>query len=182
MKSIILASTNPVKRDAVLTGFLRMFPNDEFYIQGIAVPSGVSDQPLDSGETLQGALNRSARAAAARPEADYWVGIEGGVENLAGKLAAFAWVVVRSNQGLGKSRTGTFFLPPAVTELIRAGKELGEAGDLVFGRINSKTENGAVGLLTRDVIVRAELYAHAVVLALIPFKNGDLYEERKNNG
>jgi non-canonical (house-cleaning) NTP pyrophosphatase len=41
MKSIILASTNPVKRDAVLTGFLRMFPHEEFFINEISVPSGV---------------------------------------------------------------------------------------------------------------------------------------------
>jgi inosine/xanthosine triphosphatase len=175
MKSIILASTNPVKRDAVLTGFLRMFPDDEFYINSLETPSGVSDQPLDSRETLQGALNRSAQAAAVHPEADFWVGIEGGVENMEGDLAAFAWVVVRSSQGLGKSRTGTFILPPTVAELILAGKELGEADDIVFGRTNSKVENGAIGLLTGDIINRAELYAHAVVLALVPFKNTELY-------
>jgi len=175
MKAILLASTNPVKRDAVLTGFLRMFPDDEFYINSVDVPSGVSDQPLDNRETLQGALNRSAQAAALYPDADFWVGVEGGVEMLNGDLSAFAWVVVRSRQMLGKSRTGTFFLPPAVAELVLAGKELGEADDIVFGRANSKTENGAVGLLTGDVINRAELYAHAVVLALVPFKNVALY-------
>jgi inosine/xanthosine triphosphatase len=91
------------------------------------------------------------------------------------ELAAFAWVVVRNRQGVGKSRTGTFFLPPAVAELIEQGKELGEADDIVFGRTNSKSENGAIGLLTGDVIDRAELYAHAVVLALVPFKNRELY-------
>jgi inosine/xanthosine triphosphatase len=52
---------------------------------------------------------------------------------------------------------------------------LGEADDIVFGRKNSKTENGAIGLLTGNVINRAELYAHAVVLALVAFKNGELY-------
>jgi inosine/xanthosine triphosphatase len=175
MHSIVLTSTNPVKRNAVLTGFLRMFPDSEFYINSIEAPSGVSDQPLDSHETLQGALNRSAQAQEKFPDADFWVGIEGGVEPMAQGLASFAWIVVRSRLGLGLSRTGTFFLPPAVAELIREGKELGEADDIVFGRTDSKSENGAIGLLTGNIIDRAELYAHAVVLALVSFKNTDLY-------
>jgi inosine/xanthosine triphosphatase len=175
MKSIVLASNNPVKRDAVLTGFLRMFPDEEFFINSVISPSGVSNQPLSNLETLQGALNRSEQAFANHPDADFWVGIEGGVESLNGELAAFAWVVVRNRDGVGKSRTGTFFLPPAVAKLIEQGKELGEADDIVFGRTNSKSENGAIGLLTGDVIDRAELYAHAVVLALVPFKNRELY-------
>ena len=51
----------------------------------------------------------------------------------------------------------------------------GDADDVVFERSNSKQANGAVGLLTGDVITRASLYAHAVVLALIPFRNMELY-------
>ncbi len=90
-------------------------------------------------------------------------------------MAAFAWIVVRSQEMIGKARTGTFFLPPAVAELIRQGKELGEADDIVFGRSNSKQENGAVGLLTDNVIDRTQLYEHAMILALIPFKNESLY-------
>ena len=90
-------------------------------------------------------------------------------------MAAFAWIVVRSKEMMGKGRTGTFFLPHAVAELIRQGKELGEADDIVFGRSNSKQENGAVGLLTDNAIDRVQLYEHAVILALIPFKNEALY-------
>jgi non-canonical (house-cleaning) NTP pyrophosphatase len=104
------------------------------------------------------------------------VGIEGGVAEKKGEMEAFAWVVIRSREGLeGKGRTGTFFLPPAVQELVNAGKELGEADDIVFGRENSKQQNGAVGLLTGDVIDRTHYYTEAVVLALIPFKNKRLY-------
>jgi len=52
-KQIVVASTNPVKLLAVLNGFQRMFPGDEFEIQGVSVPSGVSDQPLSDAETLR---------------------------------------------------------------------------------------------------------------------------------
>jgi non-canonical (house-cleaning) NTP pyrophosphatase len=55
---------------------------------------------------------------------------------------------------------------------------LGEADDIVFGRSNSKQDNGAVGLLTDNVIDRAQLYEHAMILALIPFKNELLYAQQ----
>ena len=152
-----------------------MFPGEEFQVQTVAVPSGVSDQPASDEETLRGAINRAANAAAARPDADYWAGIEGGVEARDGEMAGYAWIVVRAQGLTGKGRTGTFFLPRRVAELVRQGLELGDADDAVFGRANSKQDNGAVGLLTGNVIDRAALYEEAVVLALIPFRNPELY-------
>ncbi len=175
MITLVVASTNPVKLQAAANGFQRLFPGSELNVVAANVPSGVAHQPMSDDETLRGALNRSANAQAAHPAADYWIGIEGGIQPIGLGMAAFAWIVVRSKEMIGMGRTGTFFLPPAVTELIRQGKELGEADDIVFGRTNSKQENGAVGLLTDNVIDRAQLYEHAMILALIPFKNEALY-------
>jgi len=174
MKTVIVASHNPVKIQATANGFRAMLGED-FRVNPVPVSSGVSSQPLSDEETLRGALNRTERAAAIAPDADYWVGIEGGLEARADELAAFAWVVVRSRVTTGKGRTASFFLPDQVTALVREGKELGEADDIVFGRENSKQENGAVGILTADVIDRVKLYEQAVILALIPFKNPQLY-------
>jgi inosine/xanthosine triphosphatase len=111
----------------------------------------------------------------AAPAADYWVGIEGGAEPRDGQLGVFAWVVVFDRERQGQGRSGEFFLPEKVAELVRSGVELGEADDRVFGRSNSKQQNGAVGLLTADVVDRAGLYVPAVIFALIPFKNPQLY-------
>jgi inosine/xanthosine triphosphatase len=174
-KTIVVASTNPVKIRAVREGFQRMFPDQRFEMSGVAAPSQVSDQPFSDEETLRGALNRAHGAALLSPQADYWVGIEGGIEEHDQEMAAYAWIVILGQDMTGKSRTGIFYLPPRVAELIRQGKELGEADDIVFGRSNSKQENGAIGLLTGDVIDRVQLYEHAVILALVPFKNPGLY-------
>jgi inosine/xanthosine triphosphatase len=175
MKEIIIASTNPVKTQATLNGFRRMFPEEEFSIEQVSVPSGVSSQPRSDQETITGSLNRANRAAQGNPAADYWVGIEGGIDEWGEEIVAFAWVVVKGPNLTGKGRTGTFYLPKEVSHLIRQGKELGEADDIVFNRINSKRENGAVGILTGNAIDRAKLYEEAVILALIPFKNPGLY-------
>ena len=129
-------------------------------------------------ETLTGAVNRVNNAREAHPEADYWIGIKGGVEAHEGELSAFAWVVVRSETGIGKARSGMFYLPGVVADLVAQGMELGAADDLVFNQSNSKQEAGAIGLLTANAVDRAQLYEQAVVLALVRFRNEALYQQQ----
>ena len=175
MKKVIIASKNPVKIQAVRNGFEQMFPDQEFEFHGVSVDSGVSDQPMSSDETFTGAKNRADNASLQDPDADFHVGIEGGIEQRDGEMAAFAWVVIKLNSTYGKSKTGTFYLPRKVVELVNQGKELGEADDIVFDRTNSKQKSGAVGILTGDIIDRTSYYKEAVILAAIPFRNSDLY-------
>jgi len=173
---VIVASKNPVKIDAVKSGFNKMFPDDTIQCTGKNVPTGVDEQPKSDKETFQGAMNRAMNARQEFPEADYWVGVEGGIsieEN--DQMNAFAWVVVLSEDQIGKGKTGMFYLPKPIATLIKEGKELGVADDIVFGKTNSKQKQGAVGLLTGEVINRAGYYTEAVILALIPFKNPQLY-------
>jgi inosine/xanthosine triphosphatase len=131
---------------------------------------------MSEKETLEGATNRAENVSIIFPKADYWVGIEGGLEEIDNAMVAFAWMVVKSKNGkLGKGKSASFFLPNKVAELIKLGKELGEADDIVFGRTNSKQSNGAVGILTGDVLTRTTYYEPGIILALIPFKNLELY-------
>jgi inosine/xanthosine triphosphatase len=177
MKKVVIASKNPVKIQSVRDGFKKMFPDLTVEFSGVSVGSGVSDQPMSNDETLKGAKIR-AKNASTHPDfvdADFYAGIEGGIEKVNGEMEAFAWVVITSGDIVGKSRTSTFFLPKQVVELIEQGKELGEADDIVFDRHNSKQKSGAVGILTENVIDRTYYYTEAVVLALIPFRNRDLY-------
>lgn len=176
MKRIIVASKNPVKLNATLAGFQRMFPEENFEVEGISVSSGVSDQPKSDRETYQGALNRLRCASELMSTSDFWVGIEGGVEEKESDIEAFAWVCIQSSDGkFGKGKTGVFYLPSQIAELVRQGKELGDADDIVFGTVNSKQESGAIGFLTNNAVDRTKYYMDAVMFALIPFKHGHLY-------
>ncbi|WP_017730350.1 inosine/xanthosine triphosphatase [Nafulsella turpanensis] len=173
---VVVASRNPAKIKAAELGFSRMFPDQEFVFDGISVASGVADQPMTDDETFMGALHRALTAQQEQPEADYWIGLEGGLQEEGDDFYAFAWIVLIGPKGMqGKSRTGTFVLPLEVAELVRDGKELGEADDIIFGKTNSKLSSGAIGILTHGLIDRAEYYAGAVAMALIPFKNPELY-------
>jgi len=187
MPTIIIASNNPVKIDATRQGFEAMFAGSEHHFQGVDVPSGVSHQPMTDAETLAGARTRAENARAARPDANFWVGIEGGVEDRRMKaeggrmknegMLAFAWVVILGIELSGEARTGTFQLPPEIVRLVRQGVELGHADDIVFGRTNSKQKDGAIGILTDGLIDRTAYYEQAVMLALVPFKKCELYQE-----
>ncbi len=179
---IIVASANPTKVNAALLGFQRLFPNQNFTAKGISVPSGVSDQPMNDAETFEGALNRAKNARKVLEGAEFWVGIEGGLTyNIAGKMEAFAWIVVLSKENpkiIGKARTASFEIAAPIEDLIHQGYELGHADDLVFRDDNSKQKSGATGLLTDNVMNRTLLYEMAMILALIPFKNKDLYSQK----
>ncbi len=154
---VIIASKNPVKREAVVKAFEKCF-NETTHFDAVDVPSGVSDQPMSDDETREGAFNRAQYARAADPDADYWVGIEGGVQPGINGLHAFAWIVIIDKTMKGEARTTTFQLPDKVKELVNRGIELGTADDIVFSQRNSKQRNGAVGLLTNNVITRSTLY------------------------
>ena len=175
MRTVVIASGNPVKIQAVAAGFNRLFPGETFSFEGLDLPSGVSDQPYGDQETLTGAVNRARAAQKQRPQAHFWVGVEGGVAGSGGELMAFAWVVILDERRAGRSRTGVFFLPPEVARLVHAGMELGEADDQVFNRSDSKRQEGAIGILTAGALDRRSFYEQAVILALLPFRNPQLY-------
>lgn len=176
MKTVIIASKNPVKLKAVEDAFKKVFPSDDFAFEGISVSSGISDQPLSNNETKQGAKNRVAAAKKERPDANFWVGLEGGVEEIDEGMENYGWVAIEGEGLTGYARSASFFLPPPVVKLIKEGKELGEADDIVFKKENSKQVMGAVGLLTDGKMLRSEEFEHSIVLALIPFMNRSLYE------
>lgn len=175
-KTVIIASRNPVKLDAVRQGFIRMFPHEVFDFKWISTDSWVSDQPMSDKETYSWAYNRVQDAQKNNPEAKYWVGIEWGVEKTNDSLESFAWIVVLKDTGeTSHSKTATLSLPKKLKVLIDEWKELWEASDIVFWEKHSKCKTGTTWLLTWDLITRCEYCAHSVILALVPFKNQELY-------
>jgi inosine/xanthosine triphosphatase len=167
---VAVASHNPVKINAVKEAFGLQFPGEDVEILPVSVPSGVAEQPMSDAETLRGARNRVENAMQAEPGADYWVGLEGGLDTFDGDLMAFAWMAIGGPGGrVSESRSPTLPLPPEVQSLVREGLELGEANDRVFSTVNSKQAGGAYGLLTNGLYTRESVYTQTLVLALVPF-------------
>ncbi len=167
MKTVIIASLNPAKINAVKSAFEAAFPQQEFDFKGVSVASGVADQPMSNEETYQGAVNRVCNATRAIPEGDFYVGLEAGIEG----NVTFAWMVIESNGQRGESRSASLMLPPQVIEKLAHANELGDVMDEVFGTDNIKQKGGAIGLLTHNQLTRSSVYHQALILALIPFVN-----------
>ncbi len=172
---IIVASANPVKITSAKNAFSRAFPDVSWEVEGMEAVSGVPDQPMTFAETVRGAENRVKYIFERTSSADFWVAFEGGLEEVRGHLESVAYVVVQNKERMSIAHTASFRLPTEIEQLVREGKELGHASDIVFQRHDSKKGIGTVGILTNDLINRVEYYEHACVLALAPFLHPELY-------
>lgn len=184
---VIVASLNPVKLDCTRAGFTRVFLDNEIEVNGVSVDSGVGHQPLSQLETRTGAINRARNAKIATPQGDYWVGLEGGLEEVdvldqntkpTGKKEFHSVVyicIINKTDLKGEGHAAGFQIPQEIATLVKQGMELGTADDQVFKLHNSKQGDGAAGILTGGIITRKTLYEMGVILALIPFINSDLY-------
>lgn len=176
---VVLGSTSPAKLQAVMAAFQALHQqaggpaagHDSPQVVSVATASGVPAQPWGEEETRRGALNRARAALEMDPLAELAVGIEAGVAEEPGwPLWAFAWVVVEDRTGRrGAARSATFGVPADLAAGVRAGLELGDALDAAYDLKRAKDGPGAVGVLTRGLVHRPELYRTALLLALTPW-------------
>ena len=167
LRLIAVGSMNPVKIGAVRTVLARIAPHAR--VEGVAVKSGVSDQPWGDDETIRGAIARG-RAARDALHADWGVGIEGGVIDTNGEIVrTCAWAAIVGRDGeLGVGGSLSLELPRQVGALVRGGMELGQAMDAVTGQHDVKRGAGAVGVLTAGLVTRQAAYETIVAYAMVP--------------
>ncbi|MBP7768558.1 DUF84 family protein, partial [Candidatus Woesebacteria bacterium] len=121
---IFVGSTNPVKIHAVTAAARAQWP--AVVVEGIAVPSGINEQPMTDAETRTGAHNRaqavlaaglqklSANPAEKAAPVVLGVGLEGGVEHLDGELWSTVWVVVVDQTRQCYESNGARFKIPSI--------------------------------------------------------------------
>ncbi|MFG1173827.1 inosine/xanthosine triphosphatase [Erwiniaceae bacterium CAU 1747] len=172
MYHVVAATSNPAKIKAITQAFSDIFGEGSCHIEGVEVDSGVAAQPMTNTETRTGARQRVMNARQVRPEADFWVAIEAGIE----EDTAFAWMVIENHKLRGESRSASFTLPPVVLKGIHEGRELGEEMARLTGIDNIKQKGGAIGAFTAGHLSRTSVYHQALILALCPFHN-DVYSQ-----
>ncbi|CUS48298.1 MAG: inosine/xanthosine triphosphatase [Idiomarinaceae bacterium HL-53] len=171
---VIVGSLNPVKINAAKVALARCFPGQDIQVVGQSVPSGVSDQPMTSAETLRGAQNR-VRALEAQCQGDFYVAFEGGVDEFEFGVATFAYIVVSDGSNTTVGRTADLPLPRVFYRELVAGDELGDVLDRHFNTENVKQKGGAIALLTNHIESRESTYVQALTLAMAQFLNQTLF-------
>lgn len=162
---VAVGSANPVKVEAVRRAFSRFW---EVEVEGMEVDSEVPAEPFGIA-AVEGARNR-ARKVLSKLNADFGVGIEGGIFHLFGRYycAGFVWVE-RSDGAYGTGTSGWFECPRSFLPELLSGVELGELMAELSGKAQIKREEGAIGFFTRGAVNRVDLYTHGVLMALTKF-------------
>ena len=168
---VLVGSTNPVKLAGVKEAFSKYYEDVE--VEGVSVP-GTQDMPF-SDETIDGARHR-AEHLRKEHDADFFVGVEGGVVEHGEHMLCYGVTVVldkHGREGLGLSPH--FPLPAKVAAELKAGKELGTVMDEFTGKTNLKQKGGACGYFTKEVYLRKDQFVASTVMALCPFQHEELY-------
>ncbi len=170
---IAIGSKNPVKVAAVIDGLKDAFHGADFI--SVEVKSGVSDQPISDDDTIKGAVNR-AKEAMRKTNADFGIGLEGGVKDTEHGMMGTVWCAIVDKQGRVSLGGGLHYhIPPVIAEKIKNGMELGKAMDELTNRHGTKHQEGAIGILTNGLLDRKSAYESIVKLAMTKILNPDLY-------
>lgn len=157
---VVLGSNNPIKHQATQACL-----DDNMTLDTVAVESGVPEQPIGHAETREGAINRAQRAHTAL-EADLGIGIEGGVGTFPSIAESFLimWAAITDGSHTTAVAGPAMPLPEQVVERVNAGASLGDVIATEEGQ--SAVERGAAGVLTDDMLTRADALEQTVTAVL----------------
>lgn len=175
---ILMGTKNPGKIQGAKEAFEKYF--NDVQIEGIAVNSDVSNQPLNK-EVFQGAKNRVKNlkeyAKNNNIYADFYIASEGGIQNLlCDEWIEFNAAVIEDNNGLGSVGTSQGFpIPNKYMKEIQE-TELGKVMDRIFNGNELNKGQGGISLLTHGELTRIDLTRNAFMVALTKYINGDLWK------
>ena len=175
---VMIGSRNPAKYMAVQQALegLGLKGSDTVSID---VDSGVRNQPLTDEETIEGALQRAREALDKSGDAEFAIGLEGGV--VLDNTTSFP--VMICNWGALVAKNGKEYiaggaripLPAAFREELLAGKELGDLMDLYCQRKDIRKHEGAVGIFSDGAVTRLQMFEHVCQLLIGQWK----YDRKK---
>ncbi|MBD3198345.1 MAG: inosine/xanthosine triphosphatase [Candidatus Lokiarchaeota archaeon] len=183
---ICVGSKNPVKINATKIAFESFFNNVEIY--SWLADSKVGDQPIGLNKILEGALNRSREALNSirtkfpNEKELYGVGIEAGLVEISKANTGymdFQFCIIIDKNEMTTIGSGVAFEYPSsvINQLFSEDKEIGEIMGRIANNMNLKKESGAIGYLTNTTINRIDILTQAVICALVPRLNKELYSK-----
>jgi inosine/xanthosine triphosphatase len=182
-----VGSVNEPKLAAVRSAIGAYAPDAK--IEGIAVASGVPEQPVGFEEIIRGARNRAAGAVSESP-CDLGIGIEDGLVPLPtggsegeGVHLNIGCVAITDGKRTSIGFSSAFGYPPECSNpAVRDREPIGAAFDRLWEAHRgdsaakpSALSTGNIGRLSNGVLPRAEYARHGVLCALVAFVQPDLY-------
>ncbi len=171
LMKVVVGSTNPVKIKATKNVFKKFFKNVEVF--GVNVKS--KKQPIGMKETIEGAISRAEQAL---KFGDVGVGIEAGLVEIPYTKTGYfdiQFCAIKDKDLLTLGCGMGFEYPKVVIEEVLKGKEVGEVMEKISGIKEIGKKMGAIGFLSKGLIDRVSLTEQAVLSALLPRINKNLY-------
>jgi inosine/xanthosine triphosphatase len=171
---VVLGSTNPVKAEATLQAFETF--HEDVEVLPLSLPSKVKPFPTSEKETIQGAINRALAAEAARPDAEFALGIESGIVGMEGRKYVRGYAVVVHGGEIGIGSSAAYEVSKGLLKRIDPKTdESKRVIDSIFGGRDVLDKEGVVGVLTRGKLVRTAVLRDAVICALTRFVSSEYY-------
>ncbi len=185
---IALATTRRPKIEGAKAAFAALAAALDLDLSGVEwlardAASGVEETPTRLEQLLRGARTRArglsdTLSAEGRP-ARFAVGLEGGLWVADGAVFLQSWACVTDGAREAFGASGAIPVPAALADaVLRQGRSLGEVIDAFDGGHDVRSGQGAWGVLTRGLVTRERSFEAAVLNALAPFANRDVYDRR----
>src|SRR5438094_4777348 len=186
--TIALGSDRAAKIMAVRASIARVAEIDSAWRNASVVARPVETDapamPLTDWELMGGARQRALAVReiliGQKLDADLYVGLEGGFHSISvdGEWHTFlrGWAFVTDGERGSFGMSPSITVPEAIVKSVIAGKrELGIVIDEVAGARDVRSKQGAWGVLSRDLLTRSISFAAALIAAVAPFYNPELY-------
>jgi inosine/xanthosine triphosphatase len=172
---IVVGSNSPVKIEATRQAFSEYY--GEIVVESVSIPSGVNPFPWSDDEMLRGATNRVNGASEAVPDADFYVGLEGGLQRLGDWMMVKQLAVVIRGEEVGVGVSSGYDCPKGLLGQLEPQVEGDRRKiDAFFGEEEILSKQGAIGVLTRSRMSRTESSRDAVLCALTRFVSPEYYK------
>ena len=181
---IAIGSRNRAKVSAVRDAFLILqqtlpadFSKAPLFLE-TDTETSIPDMPLSQNELMQGALERALFTYKQFETVDFALGLEGGVYRNKLYKAVFlqSWVYAFNGSHGYFGSSAALPLPDKIADaLYKEGRELSEIIDIISGKTDVRSNEGAFGILTQNMITRSQSFETAVIAAMTPFFNPVFY-------
>lgn len=165
MKKIVLTSNNPVKISVVKKIAEQLLPDISFEY----IPLGLDAKNAElfgKQQIINHMTEILNQAHAAVSDAEYYVCMQGGMEDDGSEMHETAYVMVRDSFGKSEiSGCSTFKVPNEIAGEVRKGKDFAKAVDEFFDVKDTKTTGGFVSILTGGIVNKENHYAQPLAIA-----------------
>jgi inosine/xanthosine triphosphatase len=178
-KTFAIGTKNPIKIESVKEALTKIYKDSKnFEIFYDNSDSEISSLPKSDKECIVGARNRSINILKTFPDVDYGVGIEGGLDINDNGVFLCTWIVITNKHKQESIGCGPkISLPKKAVNLFFNGSGLSDIMQIYINDKDIKKKEGAIGVLSNNLVNRKESTKIAFLCAFSKFINLRCYKE-----